>query len=85
MHLMFRLRLYGITKPGMIGLAVAVCVLWGCLASERLTVHRAQDELRTSLRRIAQLRGSGFYNSKPNGQPVSRPAHQPVGSRPSAA
>ena len=84
-HLMFRLRLYGITKQGLIGLGLAVFALWGCFASERITTHRAQDELRTSLRRIARLRASPLNNSSPNSQPASRPTPGTLASRPNAA
>src|ERR1700748_85026 len=72
MHLMFRLRLFGITKPGMIGLTLAVCALWGCLASERITTRHAQNDLRASLRNIVMLRSRGTV--VPGTRPVSRPA-----------
>ena len=61
MLLMLRLRLFGITKPGMIGLTLAVCALWGCFASERITTRRAQNELRMSLRKIAYLRSGSAH------------------------
>lgn len=69
---MFRLRLYGITKPGLIGLSLAVCALWGCFAGERITTRRAEDELKGSLRRIQYLRDAGHNNSNANGQPDRR-------------
>jgi hypothetical protein len=53
-----RLRIFQITRPGLIALTLAVSALWGCLASERIATKRASDDLRVSLRKIALLRNA---------------------------
>jgi hypothetical protein len=63
MHPERRLRIFGITRPGLIALTLAVCTLWGCLATERITTNRASNDLRASLREIALLKTTGGSNS----------------------
>ena len=60
------MRLFAITKPGMIGLALAVCALWGCFVTERITTRHANNELRASLRRIRLLQGGGLSPARSN-------------------
>ncbi len=68
-----RLRYFAITKPGIIALTLAVCALWGCFAVEQITLRRADNELRASLKTIRLLQRAGAPAQSPNGQPVSRP------------
>jgi hypothetical protein len=50
----------------MIGLALAVCALWGCFFAERMTTRRANNELRASLRKIRLLQGGGTGQRRPS-------------------
>jgi hypothetical protein len=58
-------RFFAITKPGMIGLALAVCALWSCFFTERMTTRRANNELRASLRKIRLLQGAAAGPDRP--------------------
>ena len=42
----------GITKPGLIVMAILVAILWGCFIGERLTVQRANQEMARTLREM---------------------------------
>ena len=46
------MQIAGITKPGLIVMAILVTILWGCFVSERLTVRRANQEMGRVLRDI---------------------------------
>lgn len=56
----FGVRIFGITKPGLICLAASVLALWGCLAAERAEMRRAETDLRASLRTLNRLRERTF-------------------------
>jgi len=42
----------GITKPGLIVMAILVAILWGCFVCERLTVQNANQEMGRVLREM---------------------------------
>ena len=39
------MQIAGITKPGLIVMAILVTILWGCFVGERLMVQRANQEM----------------------------------------
>jgi hypothetical protein len=64
MHRESRLRIFEITRPGLIALTLAVGALWGCLASERIAATHASNDLRVSLRKIALLQNASGSATK---------------------
>jgi hypothetical protein len=69
-----------ITLQGLVGMAVAVVLLWTCLISERLIVRRATNEQAGALREIQRLRQR--LQSQPASTPMSpfrHPARVTVG------
>ena len=61
----------GITKPGLIVMAILVAILWGCFIGERLTVARANQEMGQVLRQMRRP------------TPVSLPQRSALPRRPS--
>lgn len=71
------LRLFAITKAGLLAITLAVCALWACIALERVTIHRANLEARRTLLRLERLRRPAVN------VPVASPSPLPfVHSRP---
>jgi len=59
------LRLFGITKPGLLAITFSVIALWTCIALEKATLRQASLDRRACERALEQLR------DRP--QPVSEP------------
>jgi hypothetical protein len=51
-----RVRLFGITKAGLLAMSIAVMALWTCLAMERSALRHANRDVLISLRRLESLR-----------------------------
>jgi hypothetical protein len=69
-----------ITLQGLVGMAVAVVLLWTCLIGERLIVRRAANEQARALREVQRLRQR--LQSQPASTPIPpfrRPARVTVG------
>jgi hypothetical protein len=67
------LKLFGITKAGLLATSIAVMTLWTCLAMERTTIRRANRDVVASLRTLRSLQQRRF--------PVSQPSSSPFGFR----
>jgi hypothetical protein len=65
------LRLFAITRAGLFAIAVAVCVLWTCIAMEKTTVARTNREMARTFLRLHQLRRPA--NTVPAGAPAASP------------
>jgi len=63
-----------ITTPGLTAMGLSVFLLWGCLISERLIVHRAAQQ------ETQVLREMHFLRQRQRAQPADAPA--PRRSRP---
>ncbi|MGD1072192.1 MAG: hypothetical protein ABSB15_18850 [Bryobacteraceae bacterium] len=59
------MRVFGITKAGLIAIALAVASLWGCIGMEVVTRRRADREARVSLRTLWRLRQDSVPVSAP--------------------
>ena len=44
------MRVFAITRPGLAAVALSVAALWGSIGAEAVIRHRAEAELRISLR-----------------------------------
>jgi hypothetical protein len=64
-----RLRLFAITRAGLLTITIAVCVLWTCIAMEKTTVARANREVARTFLRLHRLRRS--TNAVPAEAPAS--------------
>ncbi|HVW12119.1 MAG TPA: hypothetical protein VHC90_26250 [Bryobacteraceae bacterium] len=51
-----RVRVFGITKPGIATLAGCVAILWSCFGLEIAMRHQASQDAADALRTIAELR-----------------------------
>ena len=50
------MRIFAITKPGLVALTIAVGTLWTCLALETATRHQSERETVAILQKLARLR-----------------------------
>ena len=50
------MRIFAITKPGLIALTLAVGTLWTCLALEAETRHQSERETVVAIQKLARLR-----------------------------
>lgn len=50
------LRIFAITKPGMVALAASVAALWMCVGYETITRRQSDRELAASLRTLTRLK-----------------------------
>jgi hypothetical protein len=66
------MRIAAITRHGLLGMAVSVGLLWGCLISEHLILHHAYLEQSRALQEIQRLRGF----DRPVGAPAPGIAHR---------
>ena len=71
------MKVFGITKAGLIAIALAVASLWTCIGMEAVTRKRADLEARVSLQTLWKLRQ--------NSMPVSTPIHPSGPTRPIAS
>jgi hypothetical protein len=60
-------RLFAITPQGLLGITISVIGLWCCLAMEKTTVRRANQDLYATQIAMARLREQAV--------PVSRPSN----------
>jgi hypothetical protein len=51
-----KVRVFGITKPGMAALAGCVAILWSCFGMEIATRRQASHDAAVTLRTLAELR-----------------------------
>jgi hypothetical protein len=65
------LRIFAITRPGLLALALAVTALWTCVGAEAATRRQASLDAAASIRTLARLRR--FTET-----PVSSPAREPM-------
>ena len=63
-------RLFAITKPGLLAMTLSVAALWTCIAMERTTLRQAALDARDCATALAELR----ERSAPVTSPVSSPA-----------
>src|ERR1035438_403599 len=59
------LRLFGITKAGLLAMTISVFTLWGCIALETTTLRRAAMDARASFRTLERLRQQSVPASEP--------------------
>jgi hypothetical protein len=65
------LRLFAITKPGLLAMTLSVAALWTCIAMEQTALRRAALDARACASALEELRG----RSTPVSSPVS-PFHR---------
>ena len=53
------LRLFAITRAGLLAITVSVCALWACIGMEKITVARTNIELTRTFLQLQKLRHSG--------------------------
>lgn len=68
-----KLRIFGITKQGLIALTLSVSVLWGCIGMEIATRRQTDRDTLASIRTLARLR-----RLSPVGTDVSTPTSAPL-------
>ena len=49
-------RIFAITRQGLVALALSVAALWTCVGMEAATRHRAERDTISSIRTLARLR-----------------------------
>jgi len=49
-------RIFGISRPGLVALSVAVAALWTCVGMERAALRQADRDTIASFRTLARLR-----------------------------
>jgi hypothetical protein len=59
------LRLFGITKAGLVAMAIAVFALWTCVALETAALRRAALDARVSFKTLERLREQSVPASEP--------------------
>jgi hypothetical protein len=62
---MIGLRLFGITKAGLLAMTISVIALWGCIAVEKATLHRAARDARAAVETLERLRQHPVPVSEP--------------------
>jgi len=50
------MRLFGITKPGLMAMTISVMALWTCIALEKSAIHRGDMDARSRARALEELR-----------------------------
>ncbi|HWE51258.1 MAG TPA: hypothetical protein VG273_15810 [Bryobacteraceae bacterium] len=68
------MRLFGITRAGLLATSIAVMTLWTCLAMERATVRHANRDVVSSLRTLKNLQQRRVPVSQPSSPFHSRNA-----------
>ena len=66
------LRLFAITKPGLLAMTLSVAALWTCFAMEQATLRRAALDARACAIALAELRERSTPVSSP------RPFHRQI-------
>ncbi len=70
------LRIFGITRPGLVALSLAVAALWTCVGMETAARRQAERDTVSSFRTLARLRhlteGTGFTEPARAAAPVFR-------------
>ena len=59
------LRLFGITKPGLLAMTISVLALWSCIAMEKAALHRGAMDARACARALEGLRERSVPASAP--------------------
>jgi hypothetical protein len=68
------LRLFAITKPGLLAMTLSVGALWSCIAMEQTALRRAALDARACATALEELRERSTPISPPVSSPVSSPA-----------
>jgi hypothetical protein len=50
------MRIFAITKPGLVAMTISVATLWTCLALETATRRQSDREMVASIQKLARLR-----------------------------
>jgi hypothetical protein len=59
------LKLFGITKAGLLAMTISVLALWSCLALQTTTLRRAARDARAAVRIMERLREESVPASEP--------------------
>jgi hypothetical protein len=59
------LRLFGISKSGLIAMTLAVSALWGCIVLERTSLRQAEIDARERVKMLNRLREQAVPASDP--------------------
>lgn len=59
------LKLFGITKAGLLAMTISVLALWTCLALQTATLRRAARDARVAIRTTERLRRGSLPASEP--------------------
>jgi len=60
-----RLKLFGITKAGLLAITISVLALWSCLALQTGALRRAARDARVAIRTLERLREESVPASEP--------------------
>lgn len=60
-----RVRLFGITKPGLLAMTISVVALWGCIAMENAALRQGASDARACARALQELRERSVPASAP--------------------
>jgi hypothetical protein len=58
-------RLFGITKPGLLAMTISVVALWSCIAMENAALQRGARDARACARALEELRERPVPASEP--------------------
>jgi hypothetical protein len=59
------LRLFAITKTGLLAMTISVAALWSCIALEQATLRRAEKDARACLKTLQNLRERAIPATEP--------------------
>ena len=59
------LRLFGITKAGLLAMTLSVSALWSCIVLEKITLRRAGRDAQACLKQLQDLRERALPASEP--------------------
>lgn len=60
-----RLKLFGITKAGLLAMTISVLALWSCIALRTATLRRAARDAHAAVRTMERLRQESVPASEP--------------------
>ena len=60
-----RLKLFGITKAGLLAITISVLALWSCIALQTAALRRAARDARVTIRTMERLRQQSVPASEP--------------------
>jgi hypothetical protein len=59
------LRLFAITKSGLLAMTLSVAALWSCIVLEQATLRRAEKDAQACLKTLQNLRERAFPAAEP--------------------